>query len=75
MTSRQLTGRQQETILEECLCLISGLCSELFGPGIRGSPREYLGAGWRSCDPWDHWCSRAASYLGTQNLLPESSKI
>jgi len=38
MTSRQLRGRQQERILEECLCLINGSCSELFGPVIRGSP-------------------------------------
>jgi len=73
--SLRLTSRQQETILEECLCLINGSRSELFGSVIRGSPRESLGAGWRSCNPSDHWCSRAASYLGTQNLLLESSKI
>jgi len=27
---------QQERILEECLCLIIGPCSELFGQGIGG---------------------------------------
>jgi len=74
-TYEQTAGRQQKVILEECLCLINSLCSELFGPVIRGSPWESLGAGWRSCDPWDHWCSRAGSYLGTHTLLPERSKI
>ena len=69
--SRQAT----KVILEECLCLINSPCSELFGPVIRGSHRESLGAGWRSCDPWNHWCSRAGCYLGTQTLLPERSKI
>jgi len=40
--SLQLTGKQQEIILEECLYLIDSPCSELLGPGIRGSPRESL---------------------------------
>jgi len=50
------TDSKQATkvILEECLCLTNSPCSELFGPVIRGSPRESLGAGLRSCDPWDH---------------------
>jgi len=69
--SRQAT----KVILEECLCPVNSPCSEPFGPVIRRSSRESLSAGWRSCDPWDHWCSRAGSYLGTQTLLPERSKI
>ncbi|KAK4815928.1 hypothetical protein QYF61_010185, partial [Mycteria americana] len=31
----------------------NGTYLESFGPRIRGSPRESLSAGWRSCDPMD----------------------
>ena len=51
--SLQVTSRQQDTILEERLHLTDGPCSELFGPGIGGSPPESLGASRRSCNPSD----------------------
>jgi len=39
--------------LKNALIKFQGTDLESFGPGIRGSPRESLGAGWRSRDPAD----------------------
>ena len=64
-------SRQPES-LTECLSSYQGICSELFGPAIRGSPRESLGAGCRSCDPTDPSRLRSSVPPGSPNVTVNS---
>ena len=70
-----LMGGQQNIMLKECLYLIAGPCSELFGPGIGGSPRESLGAGRRSYDPSDLLMFKSSVPPGVPKSVTESGKI
>jgi len=48
---------------------------ESFGPGIRGSPRESLDAGWRSRDPADPSVFTSRVPSGSSETVTENPGI